>query len=231
MTLAYDVVQPQDEPEAGGPRRSARIRASKFEPRPNKKDKLSAQRSHQLASEKKPSARSRPGAKFVLDLEGDTAPAKPLAKKGKSAAPKSRKDRQVAKGSESKTASNLQREASAGFHEQHDRDLNSKVQSHRTGASRGNAKRPGPVVRKPNRKTAKGKADISDPALEHSSISDPALEYSSILGSGDEYSQRGRRRGSESSKSHQILLQEALERLPLTLDSLGAARYEEPTRR
>ncbi|KAL9130791.1 MAG: hypothetical protein Q9217_001094 [Psora testacea] len=203
---------PQDDaPEASHIRRSARIRATKSAPHP--------EQSHQQASKPKTSTRSRPGATTVPDSEGDTAPSKPLAKKGKSTAPKSRQSRQIPRSSKPKTISKPQRKVTANPNEQSEQDLTSQVQPPRKGAKRGKAKRSGPAAGKLTRKTAKGKGKSSDPALGPSSELVPS----------DESGRRGRREGSESLDDHQPLSKEALEELTLNLGSVGAACDEEPT--
>ena len=219
ITVSYNFPQPQDDaPEARGTRRSARIRATKSA-HPKEKDQLSPQQSHQQAPGPKTLTRSRPGAATVPDLEGDTAPAKPLAKKGKSTAPESRKSRQISRSSKPKTVSKPQRKATAKPNEQFEQDPTSQVQPSRKGAEREKAKRSGPAAGKPTRKTAKGKAKSSDPALGSSSELVP----------GDGSGRRGRREGSESLKYHQGLSREGVEELILNLGLVGAARDEEPT--
>ena len=69
------------------------------------------------------------------------------------------------------------------------------------------------------RKTARGKAKSSDPALGSSSELVP----------GDESGRRGRREEPESLEDHQALSREGLEELILNLELVGVARDEEPT--
>ncbi|KAL9592096.1 MAG: hypothetical protein Q9179_007058 [Wetmoreana sp. 5 TL-2023] len=211
---------PQDNaPEANGTRRSARIRATKSAPHPKKKDQLSPQQSHQQALGPKISTRSRPGATTVPDSEGDTAPAKPLAKKEKSTAPASRKSRQISRSSIPKTVSKPQRKATAKPNEQFEQDSTSQVQPPRKGAEREKAKRSGLAAGKTTRKTAKGKTKSSDPALGSSSELVP----------GDKSDRRGRRERSESLEHYQALSREGPEELILNLGLAGAARGEEST--
>ena len=220
VIVSYNSPQPQhDAPEASGTRRSARIRAIKSAPHPKGKDQLSPQQSHQQTPGPKTSTRSRPGATTVPDSEGDTAPAKPLAKKRKSTAPENRKSRQISRSSKPKTVSKPQRKARANPNEQSEQDPTSQVQPPRKGARRGKAKRSGPAAGKPTRKTAKGKAKSSD----------PALGSSSELAPGDESGRRSRREPSGSLDDHQALTREALEELTLKLGLVGAACDEEPT--
>lgn len=180
---------------------------------------MSPQQFHQQALGPKTSTRSRPGATTVPDSEGDTAPAKPLAKKGKSTTTESRKSRQISRSSKPKTVSKPQRKATAKPNEQSEQDPTSQVQPPRKGAEREKAKRSGPATGKPIRKTAKGKAKTSDPALASSSELVP----------GDKSGRRGCREGSESLEHHQALSREALEELTLKLGLVGAARGEEST--
>ena len=216
--MSYTFPQPRhDAPEASGTRRSARIRARKSAPHPKEKDQLSPQQFHQQAPGPKTSTRSRCGATTVPGSEGDTAPTKPLAKKGKSTAPESRKSRQISRSSKPKTVSKPQRKVTAKPNEQSGQDLTSLVQPPRKGAKSEKAKRSGPAAGKPTRKIAKGKAKSSDPALGSSSELVP----------GD--GRRGRREGSESLEHHQALSREALEELTLKLGLVGAARGEEST--
>lgn len=180
---------------------------------------MSPQQSHQQAPGPKTSTRSRPGATTVLDSEADTAPIKPLAKKGKSTAPESRKSRQISRSSKPKTVSKPQRKATAKPNEQSEQDPASQVQPPRKAAAREKAKRSGPAAGKPTRKTAKGKSKSSDPALDSSSELVP----------GDESGRRGRREEPESLEDHQALSREGLEKFILNLGLVGAARDEEPT--
>lgn len=215
VTVSYNFLQSQDDvPEASGTRRSARIRATKSVPHPKEKDQLSPQQSHQQAPWPKTSTRSRSGAITVSDSEGDTAPARPLAKKGKLTALESRESRQTSRSSKPKTVSKPQRKATAKSNKQSEQNPTSQVQPPREGAEREKAKRSGPAAGKPTRKTAKGKAKYSDRALGSSSKLVP----------GDESGQRGRREGSEYLEDYQALSREGLEKLTLKLGLVGAAR-------
>ena len=191
----------------------------KTAPHPKEKDQLSPKQLHQQALGPKTSTRSHPGANSVPDSKGDTAPAKPLARKGKATALESRKSRQISRSSKPKAVSKPQRKATAKPDEQSEQDPTSQVQPPRKGAERKKAKRSGPVARKPTRKTAKGKAKSSDPALGSLSEVVP----------GDKSDRRGRREGSESLEHHQALSREGLEELTRQLGLVDAARDEEST--
>ncbi len=180
---------------------------------------MNPQQPHQQARGPKTSTRSRPGNTTAPDSDVNTAPAKFLAKKGKSTAPESRKGRQVPRSSEPKTVSKPQRKTTAKPNEQSEQDPTAQVQPPRKGAERKKAKRSGLAAGTPTRKTAKGKAKSFGPALGSSS----ELVPSDISG------RRGRREGSESLEHHQALTREGLEELALSLELVAAARDEEPT--
>ena len=220
VTVSYNFSQPQDDaPEASSTRRSARIRATKSVLHPKEKDQLSPQQSHQQARGPNFLTHSRPGTTTVPHSEGDTAPSKPLAKKGKSTAPKSRKTRQTSGNSKPQTFSKHQPKATANPNEQSEQDPISQVQPPPKGAKRGKAKRSSSAAGKPTRKAAKEKAKSSDSALGSS------LE----LVPGDESGRRDHREGSGSLDVHQALSKEALQELTLNLELVGAACDEEPT--
>ena len=98
------------------------------------------QQSYQQTPGLKNLTSSRHGATTITGSKEDTAPAKPLTKKGKSIVLDNRKSRQIPRSSKPKTVSKPQRKATANRNEQ------SRNQPSRKGVKRGKAKSSDPAL-------------------------------------------------------------------------------------